>query len=139
MNKLFIYIIFQILLGVFHAQSVEYQFLSTSQKITKANKIAVDVTKSQTRYFWIVYGNYNKWVIIQDKPVGQSSERVFFEKFTISSISNLEGGYKRIWTWDANNNRVIFFLDDQSVDPYILRSNNDVNGDIVKMVYYYLD
>jgi hypothetical protein len=139
MNKLFIYIIFQLLLGVFHAQSVEYQFLSTSQKITKANKIAVDVTKSQTRYFWIVYGNYNKWVIIQDKPVGQSSERVFFEKFTISSISNLEGGYKRIWTWDANNNRVIFFLDDQSVDPYILRSNNDVNGDIVKMVYYYLD
>lgn len=139
MNKLFIYIIFQFLLEIFHSQSVEYQFLSTSQKITKANKIAVDVTKSQTRYFWIVYGNYNKWVIIQDKPVGQSSERVFFEKFTISSISNLEGGYKRIWTWDANNNRVIFFLDDQSVDPYILRSNNDINGDIVKTVYYYID
>lgn len=121
------------------SQNLEYQFSSNSQKITKANYETVSVNKNQTRYFWIRYTKGNNWVIIQDKPVSESDKRNYLERFTITSINSLSNGCKRIWTLDGNNGKVIFYLDDQAAEPYILRTNNDSNGEIVKTIYYYLD
>ncbi len=135
-------IIFLISIKSVYSQEVnklEYQFVSNSQKITTANKLPTEVYKNQTRYFWIVNNNYNKWVVIQDKPKNESYNRTYYESFTISSIQNLSGGYKRFWTWDANNNRVIFLLNLQSAETYIQRSDNDSTGEIVKSVYYFFD
>jgi hypothetical protein len=121
------------------SQNLQYQFSSTSQKITKANYETVSVNKNQTRYFWIMYTKGNNWVSIQDKPVSESHTRNYYETFTITSVNNLSNGCKRIWTLDGNNSIVSFYLDDQAAEPYILRTNNDSKGEIVKTIYYYLD
>jgi hypothetical protein len=121
------------------AQSSNFQFVSYSNQTTISNGVKSNVTKNQTRYFWIVTGDRNNWVIIQDKPVGKSSERTYFEEFDIKWVKNNSNGSVTYFTTDKNGFDVRFLINDGDNNPHIGRFKFNSNGDPLAARFYYID
>jgi hypothetical protein len=121
------------------AQSSSFQFVSYSNQTTISNGVKTNVTKNQTRYFWIVTGKINNWVIIQDKPVGKSHERNYFEKFNVNRVKNNSNGSVTYFTTDENGFDVRFLINDGDINPHIGRFKFNSNGDPLTARFYYID